>query len=119
MLVCALDIFTLRLFKGKFSKLQGMFHLPVWLQDLTDIGYNHIRGVQSSKSSQATEIARIRRTRNPGNKLPPPFPNGWYMVIESCFLRRRQVVSVDIIGRQHFVGNFLRPKLVKEKMVSI
>lgn len=69
------------------------------IQDLTDIGYNQVRGVLPTKISRSKEIERIRNARNSGDRVPPPFPNGWYMVTESYFLKRGQVLSVDIIGK--------------------
>lgn len=47
-----------------------------------------------------TEINRVRRLRNSGDRLPPPFPNGWYLAIESRYLKPGQAVSVDLVGKQ-------------------
>lgn len=75
-----------------------------YVKDLTDIGYWHIRGVKPTQRSQAVEVERRRRTRHAGNRLPPPFPNGWYYVIDSPALPVGKVLSVDIIGRCYKVG---------------
>lgn len=44
-------------------------------------------------------IARGKRIRKIGTKIPPPFPNGWFKVAESADLKCGQAQSVDILGR--------------------
>lgn len=69
-----------------------------YLKDLTDIGYAQVQGLKPNRTSRTIEVERIRRTRQPGRKAPPPFPNGWYMVSESALLPTSSAISVDIIG---------------------
>ncbi|NWR78148.1 DAF36 desaturase, partial [Centropus unirufus] len=46
---------------------------------------------------QAARLAR--RARRPG-ALPPPFPNGWYRLLDSAQLPRRAVRSLALLGEQ-------------------
>lgn len=69
-----------------------------YLKDLTDIGYWHIRGLRPGNVSKALEVERRRKTRSAGDRLPPPFPNGWYMVAESKEVLKGKAISVDLVG---------------------
>lgn len=73
-----------------------------WIRDITDIGYNHIHESYKSKNSAILAINRLKRLRNVGDKLPPPYPNGWLSVAESSSVRAGQAISVDVLG-QNFV----------------
>lgn len=49
-------------------------------------------------------INRIRKLRKIGVKeLPPPYPNGWYSLMESSDLKPGEVKSVAALGEQFAV----------------
>ncbi|KAH8417054.1 hypothetical protein KR222_002173, partial [Zaprionus bogoriensis] len=48
-------------------------------------------------------INRLRKNRTPGTRdLPPPYPNGWYAILESSSLKTGESLYVACLG-QHFV----------------
>ncbi|KPJ17449.1 3-ketosteroid-9-alpha-hydroxylase oxygenase subunit [Papilio machaon] len=63
-------------------------------QELTDIGFEHISG----KRDRAMNINRVQSAKQIGDKLPPPYPNGWFAVVESRDLKVGKMVSVDALG---------------------
>lgn len=67
-------------------------------QSLMDVGYFHI----GNKAKNATErqhlINRSIRLRYVGEKIPPPFPNGWFALMESADLKRGEAKNVDCLG---------------------
>lgn len=77
----------------------------VWKRDLTDIGYNHVMDnerMRRNDKKRAHTINRIRRLRSVGQRIPPPYPNGWYSILESEALDVGQAKSVNCLG-QNFV----------------
>lgn len=38
------------------------------------------------------------RLRKIGTKVPPPFPNGWFGILESSDLKSGEVKQVDCLG---------------------
>jgi cholesterol 7-desaturase len=64
------------------------------LQELTDIGYDHIPG----GVERAARVARAQQARRVGSKIPPPYPNGWFAVAESSELKSGGVIAVDALG---------------------
>lgn len=74
----------------------------VWKRDLTDIGYNHMldnERISKSDRKRVHTINRLRRQRKVGEKIPPPYPNGWFAILESETLANGQVRSVDCLGQ--------------------
>ncbi|XP_055613089.1 cholesterol 7-desaturase nvd isoform X2 [Uranotaenia lowii] len=76
-----------------------------WKRDLTDIGYHSSldnEGVARNNRNRVHIINRLRRLRKVGNRIPPPFPNGWFVIMESEALTAGQAKSVNSLG-QNFV----------------
>ncbi len=46
----------------------------------------------------------MRRRRKLG-KLPPPFPNGWFAILESCELKKEAVREVYALGESLYMKN--------------
>lgn len=44
-------------------------------------------------------INRVRRLRKSGNKVPPPYPNGWFALLESKELKAGQAESINALGQ--------------------
>ncbi|KPJ17450.1 3-ketosteroid-9-alpha-hydroxylase oxygenase subunit [Papilio machaon] len=63
-------------------------------EELTDTGFEHISG----KRDRAININRVQSAKQIGDKLPPPYPNGWFAVVESRDLKVGKMVSVDALG---------------------
>lgn len=61
---------------------------------MEDVGF-----YQGKKSA----INRARRTRKLGSKIPPPFPNGWYVLAESREVKSGCAISVDCLGENFVV----------------
>lgn len=82
------------------------YYSPVVLKrDLTDIGYNHVldnQQVKRNAKKRVDTINRTRRLRKAGDRVPPPYPNGWFSILESEALAKGQAKSVDYLG-QNFV----------------
>ncbi|XP_013178982.1 PREDICTED: 3-ketosteroid-9-alpha-monooxygenase oxygenase subunit [Papilio xuthus] len=88
LIFCGIILFLLYiLYKSYFSP-------PIYVKELTDIGYEHISG----KKDRAMNINRVQSAKQLGNKLPPPYPNGWFAVAESRDLKVGKVISVDALG---------------------
>lgn len=45
-------------------------------------------------------INRARRLRRTGDRMPPPYPNGWYGIAESRDVRHEAVISVNALGNR-------------------
>lgn len=72
------------------------------LDDIHDI---EVRNSELNIRSKDKRIAinRLRKNRIPGTQdLPPPYPNGWYGVLESTSLKAGESVYLSCLG-QHFV----------------
>ncbi|XP_075989641.1 cholesterol 7-desaturase nvd [Anticarsia gemmatalis] len=69
---------------------------PVLLKrELTEVGFKHIpRGPDRDRL-----ITRAQTARRLGNKVPPPYPNGWFAVAESRELKVGGVQAVDALGQ--------------------
>ncbi|XP_026465024.1 cholesterol 7-desaturase-like [Ctenocephalides felis] len=67
-----------------------------WRKDLTAIGYDHLRG-------GLYKVKYARRARKVGETLPPPFPNGWFGILESKELKAGEVRSVNCLGQNFAV----------------
>uniref|UniRef100_A0A182W4V2 cholesterol 7-desaturase n=1 Tax=Anopheles minimus TaxID=112268 RepID=A0A182W4V2_9DIPT len=78
------------------------YQAMVWKRDLTEIGYNHILDaarIGKSDRKRVDTVNRARRLRKIGDRLPPPYPNGWFSVLESEDLARGEAKSVDCLGQ--------------------
>lgn len=74
-------------------------YLPYdYVKDFTAVGYNHVKGMINTKASQINAIKMSKRIRNVGSKMPPPYPNGWYMCIESKHLKMGEAKNVNMLG---------------------
>ncbi|CRK97164.1 CLUMA_CG010561, isoform A [Clunio marinus] len=78
--------------------LSKYFHL----KDLHDIGFEGKRSA----------INRARRLRKVGNKIPPPFPNGWFSIIESNQIQPGTANNVNCLGENFVVFRSLKSKEV-------
>jgi cholesterol 7-desaturase len=59
---------------------------------LTDVGFH----------GKKSAINRARRLRKVGDKLPPPFPNGWFAIADSSKVKAGTAISIDCLG-EHLV----------------
>jgi len=89
-------IVLLGLFLIGWHKYRQPFHRFV---DLTEIGFDQITGSESYKTEHRKRdaINRINRSRIPG-RLPPAFPNGWFVILESTDLSKTGVKEVTVLG---------------------
>ncbi|XP_052746256.1 cholesterol 7-desaturase nvd [Bicyclus anynana] len=65
----------------------------LYRKELSDTGYNHL-----PKKDRSLHIISAQNKRKFGNKLPPPYPNGWFSLVESRDLAVGGVISVDALG---------------------
>lgn len=56
------------------------------------VGYLPVPGLSRKQAAR-----RARRYRRPG-ALPPPYPNGWYRLLDSAQLPRGAVRSLSLLG---------------------
>ncbi|KAH8263892.1 hypothetical protein KR044_005126, partial [Drosophila immigrans] len=83
-----------------------LFFVPLnwtkYLDIFTDCQVSNSKKNIKSKNKQIA-INRLRNYRSAGTKdLPPPYPNGWYGVLESSNLSVEKPVYISCLG-QHFV----------------
>lgn len=57
------------------------------------MGYNYV----GSKRNQSKRIERVMKSRKIG-KLPPVYPNGWFMLMESHEILPGHVNHVSALG---------------------
>lgn len=82
--------------------------LTCWLirnfhsKDLSDVGFEGKRSA----------INRARRLRKIGSKIPPPFPNGWFAIIESKEVKAGTAKSVNCLGENFVVFRASKSKEV-------
>jgi len=72
---------------------------------LDDVSNSQIRNGERNLRSNNKQIAmsRLRKNRAVGSKdLPPPYPNGWYGILESSKLKSAEALYISCLG-QHFV----------------
>jgi hypothetical protein len=60
-------------------------------RSMDDVGYSNIKG--NSSISKRALINRMRRNRKTG-RIPPPFPNGWYVLQEGRSVSGRCEVQI-------------------------
>lgn len=71
------------------------------LDDVHDIEIRNA-GLNLRSKDKRVAINRLRKNRIPGTKdLPPPYPNGWYGVLESSSLKPGKSQYLSCLG-QHF-----------------
>merc|ERR1712117_309666 len=63
-----------------------------------EVGYSNVKGQRMR--SKKDIINRMRKNRNLG-RMPPPFPNGWYVLVESAQLPAGKAKYVQALGK-HF-----------------
>lgn len=74
------------------------------LKRLDDVADSHIKNTEKNMRSKNKHIAinRLRKNRTVGSKdLPPPYPNGWYGILESSKLKTGESLYISCLG-QHF-----------------
>ncbi|CAD6995445.1 unnamed protein product [Ceratitis capitata] len=85
-----------------------IFYVPCnWTKSLQSVGYmpavNSINFWKRINSCKQHSINGFRRPRLIGiTELPPPYPNGWYCILESSSLIAKNVTYVSCLG-EHFV----------------
>ncbi|XP_045456200.1 cholesterol 7-desaturase nvd [Melitaea cinxia] len=63
-------------------------------KELSDVGFNHL----PKGKDRTLHVISAQKARRFGTKLPPPYPNGWFSLVESRDLRVGGVVAVDALG---------------------
>ncbi|XP_045526449.1 cholesterol 7-desaturase nvd isoform X2 [Pieris brassicae] len=66
------------------------------IRELTHTGFDHIPYIKGR--DRVLHIARSQRNRQVGEKVPPPYPNGWFALAESRDLTVGKVLPVDALG---------------------
>ncbi|XP_026748070.1 cholesterol 7-desaturase [Trichoplusia ni] len=74
---------------------QAYFSPNIYVKELTEVGFEHIAKGEDRK----LRIARAQAARRMGNKIPPPYPNGWFAIGESEDLKTCKVLAVDALGQ--------------------
>ncbi|CAG4969378.1 unnamed protein product [Colias eurytheme] len=74
----------------------------VWSKDsikneYTSLGFDHIPHTKGI--DRTLHIKRSQKNRAVGEKIPPPYPNGWYELVESRDLKIGGVASIDALGQ--------------------
>ncbi|XP_068157001.1 cholesterol 7-desaturase nvd [Drosophila tropicalis] len=83
-----------------------MFYVPFdWTKHMNDVSYTEVLKSEnlSNGAHKRDAINRLRKARKIGStELPPPFPNGWYGIMESSNLKAGEVKYTSCLG-EHFV----------------
>ncbi|XP_023169551.2 cholesterol 7-desaturase [Drosophila hydei] len=81
--------------------LYWLFFVPLnWIKHMDD-GQLSQTGKNVRCNSKRAAINRLRRSRAIGAKeLPPPFPNGWYGILESSKLSAGESTHISCLGEQ-------------------
>ena len=95
---------TIRLVSGAYFELDNYSHHSVFSnalvpQDFTELGFGLV-DLSHRKYSEATKrtiVNEYHRRRRIGD-LPPAFPNGWFVILESDQLKSRGVQEVSVLG---------------------
>lgn len=81
-----------------------LFYYPLSItKDLTDVGFQHETERARSKSHKRSLINRARQLRCIGDRIPAPFPNGWFSIMESQDLKPGQATSINCLGKNFAV----------------
>lgn len=68
---------------------------------MSDVGYNAIKS--RSKKNRQNTINLTRKLRKIGDRIPPPYPNGWYAIAESLEVAAGQAIAVNCLGENFVV----------------
>ncbi|CAH2064644.1 unnamed protein product, partial [Iphiclides podalirius] len=91
---CGLLLLFVALALFSYAVYKSFLRPPIYVTEMTEVGFDHIpRGVD-----RALHITRAQSSKQLGKKLPPPYPNGWFVVAESRDLKVGKVVPVDALG---------------------
>nr|AFD97329.1 neverland [Drosophila pachea]AFD97330.1 neverland [Drosophila pachea]AFD97331.1 neverland [Drosophila pachea]AFD97332.1 neverland [Drosophila pachea]AFD97333.1 neverland [Drosophila pachea] len=94
--LCSIICVILLLYWLFFIPLNWTWYKDQWEDDVNDNGINC--------NSKRSAINRLRSTRLRNNKeLPPPYPNGWYGILESSKLRAGESKHISCLGEQLIV----------------
>ena len=63
------------------------------IRDAEDVGY-----IPEGRLSKRDVVNAVRRRRATGD-VPPVYPNGWFAVIESHFIKRKEVENIYMLGK--------------------
>ncbi|CAH2083708.1 unnamed protein product [Euphydryas editha] len=63
-------------------------------KELSDVGFDHL----PKGKDRSFHVIRAQKSRRFGSKLPPPYPNGWFSLVESRDLKVGGVVAVNALG---------------------
>ncbi|XP_063231354.1 cholesterol 7-desaturase nvd [Bacillus rossius redtenbacheri] len=78
-----------------------------WCRDLSEVGYNSLADGGASRAqrrgkSRRELVREVRHLRKVG-ALPPVYPNGWFVLLESCDLLPGQAKHVPALGENFAV----------------
>lgn len=54
-------------------------------------------------SNKKSAVNRARKLRKIGTKIPPPYPNGWFAIVESKEVKPGTAKNVDCLGENFVV----------------
>lgn len=78
-------------------QLYGLLFRPInRIRILGDLGY-----LPDGKFSKK-EIANSVKKRRACGDIPPVYPNGWYGIVESWKLKKRETTNVSVLGKSFF-----------------
>ncbi|XP_034661361.1 cholesterol 7-desaturase isoform X2 [Drosophila subobscura] len=81
-----------------------LFCVPfVWIKYLDDVSYSKVSKREDfcRNNNKRDAINRIRKAKkNSSNEMPPPFPNGWYAILESSKVRPGEAKFVACLGEK-------------------
>ncbi|CAH0730904.1 unnamed protein product, partial [Brenthis ino] len=63
-------------------------------QELSEVGFDHL----PHGADRSLHVIQAQRIRKLGVKLPPPYPNGWFALIESSNLKVGATIPIDALG---------------------
>jgi cholesterol 7-desaturase len=67
--------------------------------------------LKDNTSSKKIAVNKAKRTRKIGEKIPPPFPNGWFAVASSRDVKRGESMSFDCLGENFVIFRSISNKV--------
>lgn len=88
-------------------KIQGKYFIcmPTFLKDFTELGFDDVKNhyPQKSQTARKNAINELRRRRKIGD-LPPVYPNGWFVILETEQLPVRTSKEISVLGKQSSIS---------------
>lgn len=68
------------------------------IKDFTDLGFDDVKTNYKNAHTRKSIITGLRRRRKIGD-MPPVYPNGWFIIMETDNLPKKAAKQINVLGK--------------------